>query len=287
VVWLKLGRVSNLPTVWSNTLAGCLLAGTLPSWWWLAAACASFSLYYIGGMYLNDAFDRNIDARERPERPIPSGKVSAGTVFGAGSLMLALGVATSIWLALGSENPAPLGSAGAGLLLAGLIVFYDAYHKTNPLSPLVMGLCRVMVYVTASVMATGTVTRAVVLSALALLCHLVGLTYAAKQESLSKLSSLWPFALLVVPFGFGMSLGLITPASFVFAFLYLAYMAFALSFLRQGPRRFVPAAVVRMIAAISLVDAIVLSSAASLEFALAAVACLPLTRLAQRYVPGT
>ena len=34
-------------------------------------------MFYIGGMYLNDAFDRDIDARERPERPIPSGHVGA------------------------------------------------------------------------------------------------------------------------------------------------------------------------------------------------------------------
>ena len=37
----------------------------------------AMSLFYVGGMYLNDYFDRAIDARERPERPIPAGDISA------------------------------------------------------------------------------------------------------------------------------------------------------------------------------------------------------------------
>ena len=43
-------------------------------------------------MYLNDAFDREIDARERPERPIPSGRIGAGPVFAIGFGLLAAGV---------------------------------------------------------------------------------------------------------------------------------------------------------------------------------------------------
>lgn len=72
-VALRLGRVSNLPTVWTNALAGAALAGGEP---WQAAMLPlllALSLFYVGGMYLNDAFDRDIDARERPARPIPAG----------------------------------------------------------------------------------------------------------------------------------------------------------------------------------------------------------------------
>ena len=89
-VALRLGRVSNLPTIWSNTLAGVALAGGqlwTVSTLWLAIG---LSLLYTAGMFLNDAFDRDIDALERPERPIPAGLVSANTVFAAGfGLMLA------------------------------------------------------------------------------------------------------------------------------------------------------------------------------------------------------
>ncbi len=69
---LKLGRVSNLPTVWTNVLAGTVLAaGTVQSWR-TGLVLLAMSLFYVGGMYLNDYFDRAIDARERPQRPIPA-----------------------------------------------------------------------------------------------------------------------------------------------------------------------------------------------------------------------
>ena len=65
-VALRLGRVSNLPTVWSNTLAGTVIAGGEP--WRLGTLLAALgiSLLYVAGMYLNDAFDREIDANEGP-----------------------------------------------------------------------------------------------------------------------------------------------------------------------------------------------------------------------------
>ena len=131
-VALRLGRVSNLPTVWTNTLTGIVLAGgalgspmTLP-------LLVALSLFYVGGMYLNDAFDARIDAVERPERPIPSGAISARAVFAAGFAMLALGVVLLFWT---GAWLAALVSAGLALALRGAIVLYDWYHKDNPLSP--------------------------------------------------------------------------------------------------------------------------------------------------------
>src|SRR6187549_3121603 len=87
---LVLGRVSNLPTVWSNCLAG----------WWLGGGGNSVklpflllgvSLLYVGGMFLNDAFDEPFDRQHRKERPIPSGKISAGLVWRWGFALLAVG----------------------------------------------------------------------------------------------------------------------------------------------------------------------------------------------------
>ena len=77
--YLRLGRVSNLPTVWTNVVAGAVLSGAAPRAATLVALAAALSAFYVGGMYLNDGFDRDIDARERPERPIPSRLVSAPT----------------------------------------------------------------------------------------------------------------------------------------------------------------------------------------------------------------
>ncbi|MBD5656399.1 MAG: UbiA family prenyltransferase, partial [Candidatus Eremiobacteraeota bacterium] len=72
-VALRLGRVSNLPTVWSNVLAGVVLAGRPASGAGIVALALGCALLYVGGMLLNDAFDHPLDARERPERPIPAG----------------------------------------------------------------------------------------------------------------------------------------------------------------------------------------------------------------------
>ena len=69
-VALRLGRVSNLPTVWTNALAGLVLAGQAGWDPRIPPLLLALSLFYVAGMYLNDAFDREIDARERPERPI-------------------------------------------------------------------------------------------------------------------------------------------------------------------------------------------------------------------------
>src|SRR5205085_11052794 len=73
---LILGRVSNLPTVWSNCLAGWILGGG-GQLGRLMVLCAGATFLYTGGMYLNDAFDAEFDLQHRPERPIPSGAIRA------------------------------------------------------------------------------------------------------------------------------------------------------------------------------------------------------------------
>ena len=89
-VALRLGRVSNLPTVWTNVVAGVVLSGGKMDAFPLVLLIVALSLFYVAGMYLNDAFDPKTDARERPERPIPSGQVRTSTVFAIGfSLLLA------------------------------------------------------------------------------------------------------------------------------------------------------------------------------------------------------
>src|SRR5687768_18320093 len=78
---LVLGRASNLPTVWSNCLAGWILGGE-GQWSGLMLLMLGGTFLYLGGMYLNDAFDSEFDRQHRPERPIPSGAISLGEVWG-------------------------------------------------------------------------------------------------------------------------------------------------------------------------------------------------------------
>ena len=177
---LRLGRVSNLPTVWTNVAAGMALAGARPlSAGLLALLGLAGSLLYVGGMYLNDAFDASWDATHRPDRPIPAGEVRIRTVFAAGFAMLGAGV---FLVAFGTGDARPLTAA---MVLAALIVIYDASHKANPLAPMVMALCRVALYTLAALAVTPTaLPGAFYFGAGALLAYLVFLSTLARKETL-------------------------------------------------------------------------------------------------------
>lgn len=285
-VWMRLGRVSNLPTVWSNVMAGLALGGALELRPRVFVLWLTLSLFYVGGMYLNDAFDRNIDAVERPKRPIPSGQVSARNVFLLGFCMLFDGIFGTVLIASYagiSAFPAAL----AGLGLASLIILYDVYHKQNPLSPVLMGACRVMVYVTAVFAVREDVPTAVLWGALALWCYLIGLTYAAKQEAFNRITRLWPLALIGAPVVYGVCLAIRQPLTWPFLIAFVAWVLYALRFLRAGPERAVPQAVVRLIAGIALLDALLIAATGSWSWALVAVGLCAATRLFQRVIPGT
>jgi 4-hydroxybenzoate polyprenyltransferase len=284
--YLLLGRVSNLPTVWTNTLAGCALAGAEVGPGRLALLALAFSLLYTGGMYLNDAFDRESDARERPERPIPSGRIAAAPVFAIGFGLLVAGILGVAAVASGASGGG-LVAVGSGALLAGVITAYDAWHKANPLSPVVMGLCRVLVYLTAALAVAGRVGPAVLGGALVLLCYLIGLTYVAKQENLTELRHLWPLAFLSAPFLYAWP-ALLTPGLAAVLYVgFLAWVAHAVAGLVRPGRRDIRRAVVSLIAGISLLDALLIAGTGDPSRAAWAVLGFVLTLVFQRWVPGT
>lgn len=284
---LELGRVSNLPTVWTNVLAGLVLAGGGASPGLIAVLLIALTLFYIGGMFLNDAFDRDIDARERPGRPIPSGRVSARTVFTAGFAMLAAGIALLLVAGYGFTGGMAWRPAVAGLALAGAIVLYDAWHKGNPVSPLIMGLCRMLVYVTAGVAVAASVPGELLAGAGVALCYLIGLTYAAKQENFNRIGSLWPLLFLAAPFVYVPLVPGLDPSGWAIHTAFLAWVLYALSFLLIPGKIAVPRAVVSLLAGICLLDALLIAGTGNLTLAWLAVAGFPLTLLLQRWVSGT
>ena len=284
--YLLLGRVSNLPTVWTNTLAGATLASAAVAPGRVILLAAAFSLLYTGGMYLNDAFDRKVDARERPERPIPSGRVRAGSVFAIGFGLLGMGILTVAAAALCLPGGG-LGAVASGALLAGVITAYDAWHKANPLSPVVMGLCRVLVYLTAALAVASAIGPAVWGGAVVLLSYLIGLTYVAKQENLTEVRHLWPLAFLGAPFLYAWRSLLDAGAGAILYLAFLGWVAFAVSLLVRPRRRDIRRAVVSLIAGISLLDALLIAGAGEPARALWAVAGFALTLAFQRWVPGT
>jgi 4-hydroxybenzoate polyprenyltransferase len=280
--YFKLGRVSNLPTVWTNALAGATLASGATAGpidlVWLALA---MSLAYTGGMFLNDAFDRDIDAKERPERPIPKGEVSAQEVFTLGYAMLGVAVVIVYWRG-------GFLAAASCAVLAGAIVLYDAWHKTNPLSPFVMASCRALVYVTCA-LAAGSLSWALLGGAGALFAYVVGLTFFAKYEGKGEARKIWPLVLLAIPFAQhlgDLSRGLVAPALFL-GFLGLVGWAVSRVWTSAERRASVPHAIVALIAGISLLDGLALASAGHEVVALAAASGFFATRAAQKWVRGT
>jgi 4-hydroxybenzoate polyprenyltransferase len=181
-LYLTLGRISNLPTVWSNVLAGAVLSGAALEGPALPLIALAVSLSYTGGMFLNDAFDRGFDAQHQPFRPIPAGLIPASSVFGIGFGLLGAG-AGLIGLAGFTRGHATQAVVGATALSAAIVI-YDLWHKNNPVSPLLMGICRALVYVTSALTLRGETPIAVWLGALALFAYLNVLTAVAKRAGI-------------------------------------------------------------------------------------------------------
>jgi 4-hydroxybenzoate polyprenyltransferase len=286
-VAFRLGRVSNLPTVWSNTLAGTAAAGG--ELWHLSTLLMAIgiSLLYVAGMYLNDAFDREIDAVARPERPIPAGQASADTVFAMGFALILAGLGFVLWASAAENLPRSWQPVLSGLLLAGAILFYDWNHKGNALSPFFMGLCRVLAYLTAGYAAAAAPAFELYAIAFMSLCYLIGLTFIAKQETLDRAASLWPLGFLAAPPVYGLftaARGPILSLAALGALIIL--IAVALFLLKRREKGDIPRAVMGLIAGISLADAIYLAPAGNIAVA-AALICFFATLAMQRWIRGT
>jgi 4-hydroxybenzoate polyprenyltransferase len=276
--YLTLARISNAPTVVSNALAGAALAGALQPSATLALVALALVLFYTAGMYLNDLCDYAIDRRERPGRPLPSGLISRP----------AAAVATVVFFGIGSALLAAIGPAPfiSGVALIGLIVVYDAWHKANPISPLIMAGCRLLAYATAYLAFSTELTGLFVIAGCLLVGYLVGLTYLAKNENKPTFSKYWPIAILFLPAAFFLFQGqplLLMPLVGLFA----AWVAYSVSFVYRKSGRNIGAAIGRLIAGISLFDSLVLGAAGAVFGVALALFAFGTTRFFQRYIKGT
>jgi 4-hydroxybenzoate polyprenyltransferase len=133
---LRLVRPPNVFTAIADSLAGLLVLWALdvpvPD-----RGCAVLlvsACLYLSGIVLNDVFDRDIDAVERPTRPIPRGEVSVHFAALLGAGLMVSGVAIAWWIGRG---PGLVATALAAAVLA-----YDGGAKRTAIGPLVMGSCR-------------------------------------------------------------------------------------------------------------------------------------------------
>ena len=155
--YIQLCRPANLPTAAADILAGWAImngsevvtaveskelmdiihAFINPELQDILALVFASVLLYAGGVVLNDFFDAELDAKERPERPIPSGVVSRSSVLRFGLLLLILGI--------GIAGLYSMTSGLIAFLLSGMIVLYNWKAKHHSLAgPLAMGSCRAL-----------------------------------------------------------------------------------------------------------------------------------------------
>jgi 4-hydroxybenzoate polyprenyltransferase len=138
----QLLRAGNVFTAISNVIAGFLIVrGVWAPGDVLCTLVAASALLYEAGMVLNDAFDAELDAVERPERPIPSGRIARGTALGIGWMLLADGLACA---AAASWITASAGPLVVGACLAVTVVMYNGGLKATWAGPWAMGWCRTL-----------------------------------------------------------------------------------------------------------------------------------------------
>ncbi|MFI2366754.1 SCO3242 family prenyltransferase [Promicromonospora sp. NPDC019610] len=133
----------------------------------VASACL-----YLGGMALNDYGDRHVDAVERPERPIPSGRISPRAALAIGTALTAGGVAAA-GLAGGRR------ALGVALPLAACVWTYDLVAKDRPAGPFVMAACRGLDVLLG---ATPGRLRSALPAAAGLTAHTLGVTLLSRGE---------------------------------------------------------------------------------------------------------
>lgn len=139
---MQLVRPANVVTSIADGLAGislgCLFLNlALPGGFTLAYIVMANVFLYAGGIVFNDVFDAKVDKIERPQRPIPSGKVNGKLAAIFGSICFALGVLFAFgvnqtvgWLAI---------------LIVLMCFLYNGKAKHHVFAgPIVMGSCRAL-----------------------------------------------------------------------------------------------------------------------------------------------
>jgi 4-hydroxybenzoate polyprenyltransferase len=235
--YAQLVRLPNVFTAFADICLGALAAGALPDRWLafglllLASGCL-----YSAGMAWNDYFDFEQDYRERPFRPLPSGKISRRTAALLGTALLAAGVLFAALAGLVNDpyNFLPLVFA---LILVACILFYDAWLKRTPLGPVAMGSCRFFNVLLGLSAAGVGIDRWGWHLALVVGIYIVGLTWFARTEArMSKQGSLIGAAFVMLV---GLVLALPVPAWFAAgrssALLLYPYLLVGLGFLLGIP----------------------------------------------------
>ena len=213
---------------------------------------------YLAGMVWNDVFDREEDRRDRPFRPLPSGRVSLRTAAFLGTGLTFVGVA----LAFLAD------AAALGICLACAVLLYDAWLKRTPLGPIAMAACRFLnVLLGLSAIPDAALNESLRIHLAAVVgIYIVGVTWFARTEA--SASNRWHLrgaalvmvAALVLALVLRSRLAIAAPAAFLFPYLLVAFgfwigIAIARAIRQPGPKE-VQTAVKRCVLGLAALDAV-------------------------------
>jgi 4-hydroxybenzoate polyprenyltransferase len=290
--YLELARLSNGPTVLSNVLVGAAIAvyandtgfADLP-WATITIVMVAMLLYYVGGMALNDVIDAEIDLSERPERPIPSGRV---TRRGAWTL-----IAFAFALGIGLLATCGFAASAVGAVLLITIIAYNLLHKRFAGSALLMGLCRGLVYVTAAAAIDWHATvRVAFWPTLALSVYVFLVTVIARGEATNRIGASRRLSMAMVIVAISPSLFILpsgtraVSAVIVAGIALITWLVLLQRHLLVTPPRMKPA-ILGWLAGICLLDAFYLALLEQPALAAIAGLCFLMTIGAHRAVSGT
>jgi 4-hydroxybenzoate polyprenyltransferase len=134
--YILLVRLPNIFTTPSNILAGyfSLIGSHNINFFHISLLVLSSALLYMYGIILNDYFDIETDRKERPSRPLPSGRISART-----ALVLAI---VALVVANVTASLVSIASLLISIILSIIIFAYDYGLKRSKFGPLAMSTTR-------------------------------------------------------------------------------------------------------------------------------------------------
>ena len=269
--YLLLIRLPNIFTAPSNILTGYLAAVTVAeaNSVHLIALMVSSGLLYIGGIVLNDYFDVEIDKRERPFRPLPSGNISKRHALAIA--MVAMLIANTIALIFGPV------SVAVSLVLTFAIIVYDYRLKHGLSGPFAMGSARflnVIFGASPALLYLNNHSYAIVGTAAAsLFLYIVAITLLSKKETGNER----PNSIMVFLMVFGVisavaTLGLLLQLQWAFLLNLSIFAIVMIVTFRQYLMKKLPSVqkVVRnMVISVIILDSVFVSGTAGLPYGLA------------------
>jgi 4-hydroxybenzoate polyprenyltransferase len=284
--FLELGRVPNLPTCISNATAGFYLAGgnliETPLLWF--SAVLAIVCFYEAGMVLNDLCDYSLDQAQRSSRPLPSGRATPVESVALLIVLLASGLGIVRYF-IPQAIPIAWG-------LLGLVFVYNWTHQWLVTSPILMGACRGSVYLLAASAAGWKINEMNLelwLMAGTLMIYISAISFIARFELENRTDLIQKFSILVaalclaVPVLNHDQFSFLIACTFSAALAWLTWIAARLLYRRLHPM----SAVGKMLAGMSLLDALVLAEVQSTWGVLLAWGCFIGTLNWHRRIQGT